>query len=419
MEVTVAHKRGFFAEMQHQQQVAARQAEQRQRAAAAAAKRVLAAQRSEQLLIASTVRASEADRKRMEREGAAAHVLAKQAEVDELNGQLAATYTELDNILAATIDVDDYVDLTTLRRTVEHPPFPRPELEVPIAPPAPIADPAEPILRAPEPPKGLFGKKKKLEEATARAASEHANAHAQWQQELESVPAKRANAAAEHAAAEAAREAALADARGLYATESAAREAEVAEHNAAVDKFVADLGYGAADAVKDYVSLVLGNSSYPEEFEVEHEEEFEPSTAELKVRVLVPSPDKIPTVKAYKYTKATDEITEVAQTQKDTKARYANVVNQVALRILHEVFEADRRKLVQSVSLEVGTTTTSPATGKPVYYPFVAVATHRDSFEGIDLSGVIPAATLEHLGAAISKSPYDLTPAVSTGVRRA
>lgn len=414
----MARRRGFFAEMQHQGQVAARQAEQRQRAAAAAERRVQVARRSEQLLIASTLRASEQDRKRLEREVAAAHVAAKQAEVDELNEALASTYADLDGLLAATLNVDDFVDLAALRRVIEHPPFDRPELEAPIDLPAPPDDPSEPVRRAPEAPKGLFGKKKKLEEAVAWAEAEYVNAHAAWQQELATLPAKRASAIAEHAAAEQRRESDLAEARARYASESAEREVDVARHNASVDKFIADLGYGAVDAVKDYVGIVLGNSIYPEEFEVEHEAEFEPSTADLKVRVLIPGPGEIPTAKSYKYVKASDEITEVSLAQKDMKARYASIVNQVALRTLHEVFEADRRKIVQSISLEVGTETISPATGKSIYFPFVAVATHRDAFEGIDLASVVPAATLEHLGAAISKSPFDLTPAVTTGVRR-
>jgi len=38
-------------------------------------------------------------------------------------------------------------------------------------------------------------------------------------------------------------------------------------------------------------------------------------------------------------------------------------VHQVALRSFHEVFEADRRGLIRSISLEVGTETIDPATG--------------------------------------------------------
>ena len=47
-----------------------------------------------------------------------------------------------------------------------------------------------------------------------------------------------------------------------------------------------------------------------------------------------------------------------------------------------------------------------PATGREGYIPFVAVGADRDSFLELDLSNVVPAATLSHLGAVVSKNPY-------------
>ncbi|MGM7678741.1 hypothetical protein [Microbacterium sp. A94] len=186
-----------------------------------------------------------------------------------------------------------------------------------------------------------------------------------------------------------------------------------------MDQLIAGLGYGTVDAVQEYVSIVLANSTYPEWLEITHSARFDPAEAELTMRVLVPGPGVVPTSKHYKYTKATDEITPVAATQKDTKERYTALVHNVALRSLHEVFEADRRTLIKTIALELGTQTISPATGQPTYVPFVAVAASREEFDKLDLSGVVPAATLEHLGAAISKNPHGLLPVVAGGVRRA
>jgi len=76
---------------------------------------------------------------------------------------------------------------------------------------------------------------------------------------------------------------------------------------------------------------------------------------------------------------------------KARKDRYAGAVHQVAVRILHEIFEADRG-------------------GK--------ISPGRETFSHFDLANVVPRATLDHLGAAVSKSPFDLTPAdTSHGVR--
>jgi len=415
-------RRGFLAELQHQARVSAREAQRRQQAAIrehnAAVRRAEQAHKAEQRAAAAYARATEAERKRLDREAKAAHVAAMQAEVEERNAALAIVYEEIDGILEATLAVDDYVDLETLRRTVEHPPFDRAELEAPLPEPRPIPTPPEPELPSVEAPKGLLGRKKKHAEALAAAEAQLATAKEQWRAELETLPSRRSAQAEEYARKEAQRQAALAEEQARYAEQCAAREAEVAEHNAAIDTLVANLGYGAVDAVQEYVSIVLANSVYPEHFEVRHEAAFDPSTAELRLRALVPGPEHLPTIKAYKYTKASDEITATPSSQKERKDRYAGAVQKVALRSLHEIFEADRRGLIKTISLEVGADTTDPATGKPTYIPFVAVAAQRDAFLEFDLSGVVPAATLDHLGAAVSKNPYDLVAVDPSGVRR-
>jgi restriction system protein len=160
--------------------------------------------------------------------------------------------------------------------------------------------------------------------------------------------------------------------------------------------------------VREYVGIVLAKSVYPELLSVEHEYEFDPEARELTLAVLISPPDGLPAEKAYRYVKAKDEIASTPLAKKDLKARYANVVHQVALRTLHEIFEADRAGKIQTITLEVGTETRDPATGRQRRIVFVGVAAERDSFMAFDLDNVVPAATLEHLGAAMSKNPFEL-----------
>lgn len=419
----MARRRGFFAEVQHQaklaekhqaavhrqQQADARRAEQARRAAEREAERArVAAQR-----------AAEGDRKRLEREAAAAHVAAKQAEVEALNAALADQYAELDGLLTATLEVDDFVDLESFRVTVEHPVFDRADLRAPTPLPPPVAEPAPPPRVEPPAPAGLFGRKKKLAAAKAEADARYAADYQRWRSYVASLPAMRAKQTDDYANAEARREEMLARELTRYENECADREREAQERNAELDELIAGLGYGTVDAVQEYVGIVLANSVYPDSFPVTHTAEFEPSTAELRLQVVVPGPDTVPTIKAYKYTKSSDEITSTNLAQKDIKERYAAIVHAVTLRSLHEVFEADRRGLVRAISLELGTNTVDPAIGRDTYIPFVAVAVEREKFEEIDLSAVVPAATLEYLGAAVSKNPNGLVPISGTGVRRA
>jgi restriction system protein len=108
---------------------------------------------------------------------------------------------------------------------------------------------------------------------------------------------------------------------------------------------------------------VLSNAVYPEHFPINHQYSFDPSSAELRMTVAVISPQQFPTVKAYKHVKASDEIAEIPFSAKACKDRYASAVHQVALRVPHEIFEADRRGLIGTISFEIGTHGIDPPLG--------------------------------------------------------
>jgi restriction system protein len=417
-------RRGFFAELQHAARVAARNNERTRRAAVrehnAAVRQASQAQKALERIQAQLARTAEVERKRLEKEARDAYLATKEAEVNAKNLELAEIYDDIDSLLAATLDVDDYVDLDALRVVVQHPPFERSDLEAPIALPKPIPDPPQPRFLPPAPPKGLaalFGKSRHIT-AVEKARQAHEAELVRWRTELERTVVRRKEAADAHERAEAERLASLKAARTRYSEQCAIREAEASKRNKELDELKVNLGYGTAQAVQEYVSVVLANSVYPEHFSVTHEFQFESSSAELTLRVLVPGPDKVPAIKAYKYTKATDEVITTALSTKICRDRYAAAVHQVTLRSIHEVFESDRRGLIKTISLQVGAEMIDPATGRETYVPFVVVGAEREQFLEFDLSAVIPALTLERLGAAISKDPYALAAADTSGVRR-
>lgn len=417
-------RRGFFAELHHQMVKAERQRIARERAAArahtAAVREAERAQRKHEQDQVKASRAAEQDRKRLEKEARESHVLAMEAEAEERTLKVEEIYDELDSLLTSTLAVDDYVDLQSLRPKVEHPPFPHPELESPRPSPGRAADPPEPTLEEPPPPTGLsavFGKKKHL--AAVEAARErHSDALQRWREECDRLATTHRAAVAKHAREEAKRIDALVDARNSYARDCEAREREVAARNLELDKLIANLGYGTPEAVNEYVAIVLANSVYPEHFPVGHEAVFDPASAELRLEVSIPPPDAIPTAKSYKYSKAADEVICTELPQKAVKERYASIVNQVSLRSFHEVFESDRRGLIKTVALVVGTRAIDPATGRSAFVPFVIAAADRETFTSFDLSAVNPASTLERLGASVSKNPFALTPTQIRGVRK-
>lgn len=422
----MAKKKGFFAEVNRQMQQAERarlqNAKQAERAQAAAERQAMQAAKQAERAQAQASRAVGAAQKEAEREAQRLHHEAMEAEVESRNATLAADHDEIDSMLATTLAVDDFVDLEQLRQVVEHPPFDPGPLASPALQPPPLGVPAEPQFVPPEgAPKGLsgmLGGKKKYAEVRGRAQLEFAAVHEAWRSEVASLPARQAQRDAEYQRAEAQRLNQLGAAKAAYDEQCRQREADVAESNAELDQLIANLGYDVDDAIQEYVAIVLGNSVYPDCFPVTHEFQFSSATRELTLKAVVPDPMLVPNVRAYKYVKAKDEIAETSLTQKEQKERYANAVAQVALRTLHEVFEADRVGRIQTISLTVVTRAIDPGTGQLVETPLIAVATDRSTVESIDLANVVPTATLAHLNAVVSKNPFGLVAIdMSKGVR--
>lgn len=331
------------------------------------------------------------------------------------------TLEEIDSILGATLDVDDYVDVDSLKQSAQHPPFPRADLEVPVPKPNLHQAPAEPQFHAPPPPTGLskvFGKQKYAQE-TAAAQAQWAAQHQQWHDYVHrELPLANAKLLEQHAASEQKRTNDLREARAIYQTECAERERIVAETNERLDVFKRSLEANDPEALVEYVGMVLGNSIYPVAFQVDYEYEFDAELGELIVTVVVPPPSAMPTAKSYRYVAKSDEIVETACSQKDQRDRYNRAVAAVAIRTLHEVFESDRDQRIQTISLLVQTEAANPATGLTDIFPFVAAAADRNEFLRYDLRNVDPAETLAYMRSSVSKNAHGLKPiSTASGIR--
>jgi restriction system protein len=419
----MARKRGLFAELQHLNQQAAKQRRQQEVAASRAR---AAAQREAERSLHAAQRANTAatsanarERDRLVKEAARLHGESQMAKAEALNAELAQSREEIDGILAGALALADYVELETLKiKKVEHPPFqpgrigvPAPALSEPVYLP-------EPVYREPPAPGGLFGAKKKHAELIVQARADHERAHRECRDRNASIYSTHVAAVRRRDEAERQRLAQLLAAEGRYRAECLQREADAEAHNLAVTKLINDLAFDVESAIQEYVGIVLSNSVYPEAFPVDYDHRFDLATRELNLTVAVPPPSAVSAVKEYRYVKARDEITSTVLPVKAQKDRYAGAVTQVALRALHEIFKADRGGKIHSIALTVGTEALSPATGLRETVPLVIVAADRDTFSRFDLSNVVPQATLEHLGAAVSKSPFDLAAAdTSRGVR--
>jgi restriction system protein len=324
-----------------------------------------------------------------EKERKRLYLESRMAEVDAMNAELQAANDGLESLLAATLDLDDYLDFETLKVEREIPPFQPGALAVTETPPQ-----VETFMPPPLSGVGKFvpGAKAKHEQAVVAATQGYEAAQAA------------------HAERELQREAALAEAKRAYETDVQKIKERAHAQDKEVDEFHARFDAGEPEAIVEYFSLVLDASSYPDGFERKYRMAFVPESKQLVVEFELPQLAVIPLVKQYRYVKARDAVEESPRPATQVRSLYSSVVAQTTIRTLHELFEADRGGKLDTIVFNGYVDTIDPATGKPASPHLVTVRASRDVFSQLDLRNVEPLACLKGLNASVSKSPSELLP---------
>ncbi|MBB5791308.1 restriction endonuclease [Jiangella mangrovi] len=324
--------------------------------------------------------AEEKERKRL-------YVESRAADVEVMNEELDSRMKALDDLLRDTLGVDDHLDFETLKQPPRLPGWRFSELER-------AAHPPRPEQFAPPSPSGLnkvFGKTK-------------------HQKAVEAGNTAYAAALTAHQGQERSRLAELDRRQKDYAAAVRDAEAKAAAQHAEVDAFRRDFEGGDPEAVINYFELILQASDYPEGFPQSFKLAYVPESRQAVVEYELPPVDVVPAVKGYRYVKSTDKVNETARPASQVRATYASVVAQIALRTVHELFEADRGRHLDVVVLNGVLHTIDPGSGRPIKPCLVTLRTTRDTFGELDLGRVEPLACLKHLSAGVSKSPAELVP---------
>ena len=328
------------------------------------------------------VAAEEKERKRL-------YLEARLAEVDAMNEQLDADVEELENLLATTLEVDDFLDFEVLKESPRVPEFDPGALSVAKPPPR-----VETFL--PEP---LGGVAKFLPGAKAKYETTVLAAREEFEQ-----------AKAAHTERERERAEALERMRAEHDEQVAKIRERADAKNREIDEFRRRFESRDPNAVVEYFSLVLDATRYPTGFPQHHRIAFVPESKQLVVEYELPDVSIVPRVRQYKYVRARDTVEETARPAAHVKALYAQVVAQTTLRTLHELFEADRGDHLETIVFNGYVSTINRATGQPIKPHLVTVRASKEAFTRLDLAQVEPLACLKGLNASVSRSPSELVP---------
>ncbi|MEI2396138.1 restriction endonuclease [Paenibacillus phytohabitans] len=185
---------------------------------------------------------------------------------------------------------------------------------------------------------------------------------------------------------------------------------EIDSHNSSIYDFKRSYFDKDKEAIEAYNTLVLERSNYidifPQTFTLFYLEE----SKELLVEYELPDVTAVPQNKEYKYTQSRDEITGVPYKPKDLNEIYSILVASIALRTLHELFEADQGGHLDSVVFNGMVSTVDLSTGLDIRPCILTIQTRKEEFMKFDLARVDILACIKGLKAQLSPSVTELTP---------
>ncbi len=328
--------------------------------------------------------------RQLERERKAAEKAAKerglelrQKEVDKLNKQLEDHLNALQTVLQTALDRivrPEYI----LGRMVESVPIPLPPAKIPQPPDKKAYEARIPSANTLERLTGI-GKKKRL--------SSIEEIQQNYKKTLE-----------------------------VYHIEKAKYDAQVEARNRATEALkqaVAELHgkitTGEPEAVTRYFTSVLERSPYTAPFSMpEVTLAYNRETKELVLEYDLPTYDAImPTIRGYKFVKTRNEAQKLELTKTDEnrmKSLYEDIIAAIALRSLHELFEADFAEVLTLVVFNGMVDTVDKATGKDIRPCLISVQVTKETFKDLNLARVDKKNCLKGLKAQTSPSSKELVP---------
>jgi len=307
--------------------------------------------------------------------------LARQASIESAEAETAEAekaLRECETLLSHTLEIDDRVNWDSLK---SHAPFEwsgPDSAEVEYAKksnePVAIVEPNKPTPPKPEqftPHLSwyhfIFNKLKQRiidkAEAEYRAAEDayHANCTA-WQNERTRRNALLTNEQKQ-----------FSEAKTIY-------EQTQAAVNAKVDGLNASWRNHRPDAVTEHADLVLSSSDYPHWAKRDYEIEYEPTGRMLVVDFRLPAPSELPSLEKVTFIKSKGGRVEKFISDSRTKQLFDSVCYQMALRTIHELFEADETGALASITFNGWVEATDPSTGLETKSCILSVQALKEEF---------------------------------------
>lgn len=319
----------------------------------------------------------------------------------------------LSSLLKATLSVNDAINWENLKDKTPFPekkPTPRPPLSEPTL--APLPREPKSLDSKYVPSLGILDRllSSRKERAITEKQALFASDHEAWQEQIAAIKRTHTAAVQSH--------------EKLVTTARQDHEKRVAEWSVRRDDYIASQTAGHAavdakrssyesadpDAIVEYCDLVLSSSRYPDYFPQEFDLDYDPVAKTLIVDYQLPAPDDLPNLKGVKYVASRDDFDEQVLSEAQASKLYDDVLYQIVLRTVHELFEADTISALDAVVFNGIVTAVDRTTGKPATSCVLSLRAIRTEFVDINLAQVDPKACFKSLKGVGSSKLHGLSP---------
>jgi restriction system protein len=162
--------------------------------------------------------------------------------------------------------------------------------------------------------------------------------------------------------------------------------------------------------LNDYWEIVLHKSKYPDLFPKSFLLEYLPESRTLIVEYALPSMACLPSVKEVKYVQVRNMFQEAAVSQSWLNKSYDEVLYQIALRTLYELFQSDAAEVVDSIVFNGWVNSVDKATGQEVNACILSIQVNKSEFMAVNLAQVEPRACFKKFKGVSAAKLTELTP---------
>lgn len=182
------------------------------------------------------------------------------------------------------------------------------------------------------------------------------------------------------------------------------------EYNIKIDKLKEKYFDLYPEAVEEYNEMVLSNSKYPEYFPQTFQLEYNSNNKILIVDYDLPSIDVIPKISEVKYVASKKALQEIKISESELSRMYDDALYKLSIRTIHELFEADVANALETVSFNGYVTGINRATGKNERKCILSLQVMKSEFLEINLNLIEPKICFKNLKGISASKLSSLTP---------